>query len=45
MKYEQRVIAKLLFNDGLDACQIPEKLRAQFHEGSSSFRTVQFSSV
>jgi hypothetical protein len=32
MEYEQRVIIKFLFNDGLDPCQIVEKLEAQFHE-------------
>jgi hypothetical protein len=32
MEYEQRVIIKFLFNEGADARQIAERLRAQFHE-------------
>jgi hypothetical protein len=41
MEYEQRVIIKLLFNDGLDPRQIVEKLEAQFHEDAYSFPAVQ----
>jgi transposase len=42
MEYEQRLIIKFLFNDGLDAPQITEKLSAQFSEDADSLRTVQF---
>jgi hypothetical protein len=31
MEYEQRVIIEFLFNEGADARQIAERLRAQFH--------------
>jgi hypothetical protein len=42
MEYEQRVIIKFLFNDGLDPRQIVEKLEAQFHKNGYSLRAVQF---
>jgi hypothetical protein len=42
MKSEQRVIVKFLFNDRLDARQITEELRVQFHENAYSFHTVRF---
>jgi hypothetical protein len=42
MDYAQRVIIKFLFNDGLDAHQIAEKLKAQFSEDPDSLRVVQF---
>jgi hypothetical protein len=41
MEYEQRVIIKFLFNDGLDPRQLVEKLEAQFHEDGYSLRAVQ----
>jgi transposase len=41
MEDEQRLIIKFLFNDGLDADQITEKLSAQFNEDAYSLRTVQ----
>jgi hypothetical protein len=40
-EYEQRVIVKFLFNEGLDPRQIVEKLETQFHEGAYSLRAVQ----
>jgi hypothetical protein len=42
MEYEQRVIIKILFNEGADARQIAERLRAQFHEDACALPTVQF---
>jgi hypothetical protein len=42
MEYGQRVIVRFLFNHGLDARQITEKLKAQLHEDAYSFRTVEF---
>jgi hypothetical protein len=36
------VIIKFLFNDGLDAHQIAEELKAQFPEDAYSLRAVQF---
>jgi hypothetical protein len=42
MEYEQRVIIKFLFNEGPDARQIAERLRAQFHEDAYALRAVQF---
>jgi hypothetical protein len=39
---EQRVIVKFLFNDGLDARQITEKLRLQFYKDAYSFDAVRF---
>jgi transposase len=42
MEYEQLVIIKFLFNEGADARQIAERLRARFHEDACAFRTVQF---
>jgi hypothetical protein len=42
IEYEQRVIVKFLFNEGADAGQIAERLRAQFHEDTCALRTVQF---
>jgi hypothetical protein len=42
MEDEQRVIIKFLFNEGADARQIAERLRAQFHEDAYALRTVQF---
>jgi transposase len=42
MDYEQRVIIKFLSNDGLEAHQIAEKLKAQFSEGAYSLSAVQF---
>jgi hypothetical protein len=42
MEYEQRVIIKFFFNDGLDPRQIVENLEAQFHEDAYSLRAVQF---
>jgi hypothetical protein len=32
MKYDQRVIIKFLWNDGVYACQIAARLQAQFAE-------------
>jgi transposase len=42
MEGEQRLLIKFLFNDGLDAHEITEKLSAQFNENAYSLRTVQF---
>jgi hypothetical protein len=42
MEYDQRVIIKFLFNDGLHPRQIVEKLEAQFHEHAYSLCAVQF---
>jgi hypothetical protein len=42
IEYEQRVIIKFLFNEGDDARQIAERLRAQFHKDACALRTVQF---
>jgi hypothetical protein len=42
MEYEQRVIIKFLFNDGLDPHQIVEQLETPFHEGDYSLHVVQF---
>jgi transposase len=42
MEYEQRVIIRFLFNEGVDARQIADRLRAQFHENADALRTVQF---
>jgi transposase len=42
MEYGQRVIIKFLFNEGADARQIAQRLRAQFHENADALRTVQF---
>jgi hypothetical protein len=42
MEYEQRLTIKFLFNEGADARQIAERVRAQFHEGAYVLRTVQF---
>jgi hypothetical protein len=41
MEYEQRLILKFVFNDGLDMHQITEKLSAQFNEDAYSLRTVE----
>jgi hypothetical protein len=41
-EYEQRVIIKFLFNEGFDARQIVERLRAEFHEDPYALRTAQF---
>jgi hypothetical protein len=41
-EYEQRVIIKFLFDEGADACQIAERLRAQFHGDAYTLHTVQF---
>jgi hypothetical protein len=41
MEYEHRVIIKFLFNEGADARQIAERLRAQFHGDAYAPRTVQ----
>jgi hypothetical protein len=43
MESERWLIIKFLFNDGLDAQQITEKLSAQFNEDAYSLRTVRFS--
>jgi transposase len=42
MEYEQRVIIKFLFNNGLDPRQILKKLEAQFHENVYSLPVVHF---
>jgi hypothetical protein len=42
MEYEQRVIIKFLFNEGVDARQMAQKLRAQFYKDAYGLRTVQF---
>jgi transposase len=42
MESEQRVIIKFLFNEGADAPQISERLRAQFHGDAYALRTLQF---
>jgi transposase len=42
MEYERRVIIKFLFNEGADARQIAERLKAQFHEDAYALRAVQF---
>jgi hypothetical protein len=42
MEHEQQVIIKFLFNEGVDARQIAETLRAQFHEDVYALRAVQF---
>jgi putative cell wall-binding protein len=42
MEYEQPIIIKFLFNDGINPRQIVEKLEVQLHEDAYSFRAVQF---
>jgi hypothetical protein len=42
MEYEQRVIIKFLFNDGLNPRQIVKKLESQFQKDGCSLRTVPF---
>jgi hypothetical protein len=42
MEYEQRVIIKFRFNEGANARQITERLRARFYEDAYALRTVQF---
>jgi hypothetical protein len=42
MEYGQRVIIKFLFNKRVDARQIAEKLRVQFHEDAYAPRRIQF---
>jgi hypothetical protein len=42
MEYEQRLSIKFLFNEGADAHQITEGLRAQFHEDAYVLHTAKF---
>jgi hypothetical protein len=42
MEYEQRVIIKFLFNDGLDPRQIVKKLESQFQKDGCLLPAVQF---
>jgi DNA-binding MarR family transcriptional regulator len=42
MEYEQTLIIKFLWNEGVDPRQIADRLQAQFAEHSYQLRTVQF---
>jgi hypothetical protein len=42
MDYDQRVIIKILWNEGVDASQIAARFQAQFAEHGYQLSTVQF---
>jgi pyocin large subunit-like protein len=42
MEYDQRVTIKFLWNDGANARQMADRLRAQFAEHFYQLRTVRF---
>jgi hypothetical protein len=42
MEYDQRVIIRFLWNDGIDANQITARLQEQFSEHAYKLRTVRF---
>jgi hypothetical protein len=42
MEYDQRVIIRFFWIDGIDIHEITQRLQAQFHEKTYTFRTVQF---
>jgi hypothetical protein len=43
MEYDQRVIIRFLWNDGVDAHEIIHRCQAQFAEHTYQIQTVQFS--
>jgi hypothetical protein len=42
MEYDQRVIIKFAWNERTDACDIADRLQAQFDEHASQLRAIQF---
>jgi hypothetical protein len=42
MDYDQRVMIKILFSEGLDGHQIVDRLDLQFHDHDHSCPSVQF---
>jgi hypothetical protein len=42
MEYDQRVIIRFLWNDGIDAHKSTHRLQAQFGEHASALRTIYF---
>jgi hypothetical protein len=42
MEYDQRMIIRFLWNDGIDAYKIAHRLQAQFGEHVYAFRTIPF---
>jgi hypothetical protein len=42
MEYDQRMIIKFLLNEGPDACDIADKLQAQFGEHVYVLRMIRF---
>jgi hypothetical protein len=42
MKYDQRVIIRFLWNDGIDAHEITHRLQQQFIKHAYALQTVRF---
>jgi hypothetical protein len=42
MEYDQRVITRFLWNEGIHANQITARLQAQFREHAHELRTIRF---
>jgi hypothetical protein len=42
MEYDQRVIIRFLWNEGIDANQITVRFQTQFDEHAYKLRTVRF---
>jgi hypothetical protein len=42
MEYDQRLIIKFLWNEAADACNIADRLQAQFGEHAYQLQTIRF---